>query len=223
MIDAGVLATIGGGAIGPATVAYTGHAETTTDAGPQTFLGIPIGTDTPNRLVVVGISAMSGPTVSSVTIGGVAAVKIIEALGAGYGYASLWMASGVAGTTADIVATFPSTSNVGTVLAVWKVQTLATAAHAVASDGAAPGSITIDVPQNGIGIGFAMNQDDGLADYIWSGLTEDYEADVVGVGAFGHSGASAAFATAQVGLPVTVTYAVAGATRAMLAVSFGPS
>lgn len=89
-----------------------GHASSTTSAVTITFTAVNIGTANANRLVVVTVSSRglltgSARTISSATIGGIAATKVVEVTNGSQQCASAIISAVVpTGTTGDIVINF---------------------------------------------------------------------------------------------------------------------
>lgn len=104
MIPLGVLASAryaaGGG------ITFLGSSSTGTDGSTQTFAGVPFGTPSATREIIVCIGTGSGPaqSVTSVTIGGIAAT-IDQVAAAGIGGSAIARAAVPTGTTGTVVAT----------------------------------------------------------------------------------------------------------------------
>ena len=101
--------TRGGG--NAASISYRANYSSTTDATSYTFASSDIGTATDRSIVVVAIhsrSASSSVSVSSVTIGGVSATQAVS-IGTLF-ITQIWYATGVSGTTGDIVVTMNTTA-----------------------------------------------------------------------------------------------------------------
>lgn len=102
MIPLGVLASAHSApAGGPSFVYYAGI--TPQISNPWIFENVPLGVGDANRLVVVTVTARDAPT-SEVSIGGVAAVELIEASSKGQ-YSAIYAATVPTGTTANISVT----------------------------------------------------------------------------------------------------------------------
>jgi hypothetical protein len=103
-------------ALAPAAVTYQSTATDGSDLSTYTFSAQAIGAASANRYVICGFGARytSGtPTITSVTIGGVAATQVSAQLagtGTGKLLAGLYIALVPTGTTADIVIAFSATA-----------------------------------------------------------------------------------------------------------------
>lgn len=132
------------------SIAFTDHAEDTTTQTTYTWSSkaFAIGTANATRLVGAAISARSAvaPTVSSVTIGGVSATKVVECVvGTPENVTSMWQAAVPTGTTATISATF-SLAAVRAGIAVYSVL----GSNGVAPSGAAIATSTLGAPSASI-------------------------------------------------------------------------
>ena len=212
-----------GGSTGPLAMAYGGAGVQTADGSTMTVSGLSIGAADDSRRVIAAIAwnAGSNQTVSSATIGGVAATIVVQAMSTtGSAGSALLIASVPSGTTADVAVTFSgSVSRMSA--ATYRVVNLNSAtAYATANDTeAASGEVTgsLNVPAGGFVVAVASTSDG--ASWSWTaGPTED--SDQYTEASLAGSSASASYASAQT--PLTVTATCASGTRASLvAASWG--
>jgi len=210
-----------GGGVVPASVSFAGSSVDGTDQTTYTFTSHAIGTAAANRTVVVCISgngAGFSRSVSGVTIGGVSATELIDyqnptstdQLSAMY---SLAVASG---TTATIVVTF-SDSMVACGIGVFAAYGISSSTHATDTDPSEPGSLSLNVPANGIAI--ACSRSDNGAACTVTGVTEAYDENVES-NRYQYGGALA-FASAQT--PLAIGFDASGSNQTSIAASWGPA
>lgn len=185
----------------PATVVNTASASSTSDLTSYSFAAQSLGTAAAGRRIVVGVTTAdnSANSISSVSIGGVAATPVVAAQNGTSCLAGLFILQVDAGTTATIDVVFANaTFRCG--IGIWAVYDLqSSAATDTGSSAADPMTDTLDIQAGGVAIGVATAFT--IASVVWTNLTENYDA-VIESGV-GHSGACAAFATAQTGLSIT--------------------
>lgn len=208
-----------------ASSSYTATAVNSAAQTTYTFSSQSIGTAAANRYVVVGITAYtlsSSTSISSVTIGGVSATQLAQAYSGGVNedLSALYIAAVPTGTTADVVITF-STAPYRCGIGVYRVIDLLSSTPTntyTASSTSNPLSVSADISAGGVAIAVAGMVNSGAAGtYTWAGLTERYDA-TVGFAAT-HSGASADFASAQTGLTISSTYSQTPTDNGALAVA----
>ena len=192
-----------------AVLTYIG-ANSAGVADPHTFAGEAIGTAAPDRYVAVGVRTNVG-TISSVTIGGNAATKVLN-LADAEGEAAIFMLLVTSGTTADIVVDLSTSATCS--IGVWTVNglvsTTPTDSFTSTSD---PGSGVIDVTAGGFVIGIAYDAVNA-PNITWSEVTERYEHAPGGVRCM--SGADKSYAAAQTNLAVSADYASASSPRTLV-------
>ena len=198
---------------GSASVASISYRTTETQdsaATTYTFTSKDIGTAAVGRRVIVGVvgSGAASRTISSVTVGGNAAtaVAFIENVGGlATLQAALYAIQVDAGTTATIVVTFSGGNN-RCGIGVWAAYDLQSGtATATGTSVANPQTASLNISAGGIAIGVANGFDNNaLTGYSWTNLTENFDA-LFASNQIAHSGASAAFATAQTSLALTAT------------------
>tara|TARA_R110000765_G_C18807884_1_gene594340 strand:+ start:165 stop:824 length:660 start_codon:yes stop_codon:yes gene_type:complete len=178
-------------AISLPTVALTANAFDTANATVYTFSGKAFGDAAADRLMVVGIGAANNSNaISSVTIGGVSATETVTSISvAAENRLGMYQAIVPSGTTGDVVVTFAG-AKVRCHIGVWRVTGVTAAASATDSDSAAdPVATSLNVPANGICIGFCGIQ---VASSSWTwaaSLTEVFDqGDTEGYTSTGASG-----------------------------------
>lgn len=98
-----------GGVVTPITYEFGSRTYDSSPSNPQTFSGVNIGTAAPGRLVVVfSLTRSAEPTISSATIGGVAATLGNLSFRDGAKCVDAFWAVVPTGTTADVVITWAS-------------------------------------------------------------------------------------------------------------------
>jgi hypothetical protein len=187
---------------GPATISYRTSSTDAVDRTTYTFASLDIGTASPTRKVIVGITtgATADRTISSVTVAGIAA-SLVDTIsdfnGIGTYYrAALYIAEVPTGTTGNVVVTMSgATSACG--VGIWAADGLASAtATTTTTDTDDPFSLNINTTAGGIVVAIVNN-----SPVTWTGLTENF--DVNPAADLWHTGASAAITTAST--PLTIT------------------
>lgn len=186
-----------------------------------TFLGVAIGTATDDRLVLVNVNgshaSASGRTVSSVTVGGIAAERLAGAQGASGGTirAEIWAAPVPTGTSATIAIEWSGqmeSCTIATFAAAGLNQTAPRATANSPTPATGSESVTIDAFEDGIMVACWHYGNNPAA--TWSGLDEAYDSE--GTTLRRNSGALASGMTAEAGRTVGVT--TSGVNAAALAV-----
>lgn len=203
------------GSVIPAKAVYvsTAHQGAATN---YTYTAQGIGTAAANRYVIVCASSANSAaarSVSSLTIQGISATKLVEAQGssATSGLDSIWIAAVPTGTTGDVVVNYSGAMIQSEIFVYSVTGLLSTTPVATYTDSsAASGTRTfssVNEPANGFTIGLAGIRSTG-ADQVmtWSGLTEDAETfSADGSTAMNYSVASTNFTTGSTGNTITCT------------------
>lgn len=194
-----------------ASVTYTDSEYQDSASTVYTFTGKAIGTAGGHRVIVVGVAGASttSRTISSVTVGGIAATQIVFAEDLGnslYTPAGLFIARVPTGTTANVVVTWSggqSRCGVG----VWAVYNLdSIAATGTNSSLVSPSSLNLTIPPGGVAIGmFSGYDNNSFSAHTWVGLTKNFDLATVATNQVGDSGASLASAAGAVNLTITCT------------------
>jgi hypothetical protein len=199
---------------------FTDRAENVNAQTSYNFPGRAIGDPAINRKVVVAIAAGASSTgrTATVTVGGIDApvVRFLQTeASAPTSYVALYAAIVPTGTNADIAVNWSgqvSRTGVG----LFRMLGAAASAHqVVTADTGSPLAVNIDVPARGGAIAVALNGEGGSV--TWTGLNEDYDADLSGRT---HSGAHATFSSAQSGLSVQAAFSQSPAFHGLVAASW---
>lgn len=210
-------------------IAYQGQTFSAADASSYSFASQPFGAASATRLVVVGVSAFNAAavTISSVTIGGVAATPLVTALGVddngtGRSQHGLYAATVPSGTTGTVDVVLSTTSSRCGV-SIWTIDDLlsATPTDTAKQDGTSDASLldTIDVAASGVLIGYAgCNGDGAQRTTSWAGVTEDFDTFIELTST--HSGGHAVYGAAQTGLTLSATASGAANNAGLVAAAF---
>lgn len=183
-----------------------------TDLTTYTFSGENLGTAAGDRYIIVGVAARAGATgrsISSITVGGVSATISIQGTQDGAAaccVGALAIAAVPTGTTGDVVVTF-SGGMLRCAIQLYRATGLSSATPSdTDSDvsGAANPTVNLDVPAGGFAIGSGVSGSSSGGPVTWTGLTEDYDAQIGGEASWSTS-ASQTFVAAQTGLAITIT------------------
>jgi len=149
---------------------FNGSFSQTTSATTFTYGAAPLGAEDATRLVVVAITARGAGTtsVSGVTIGGVAASKIVETSSTNDD-AHIWALAVPSGTSATIAVTF-STSQSNGLVAVYSLYNL-DSQTAVSSGSGTTGNAAITASAKDIIIAAATKR--GTSSAAWSTVVQD--------------------------------------------------
>lgn len=225
-----VLPGIGGvpdGARSVPSASYIGLVSSTSTATNRTFASAGIGSAPPNPgdvrtiLLVFAASAAgtSAKTVSSVTVGGVSATKVLETSHAPSDWATLsfWVVDVPDfGSVADIVANW-SGSQDRCVCAIYSLTNMSKTLIDSASGSAATQSLDVNTVANGFAVGGSFTSNS--ASISWTGLTSNATAAIDGTERYGFASAATVAATPRT---VTATRGATSDARAAGAISLGP-
>jgi hypothetical protein len=170
---------------GDTSVTFTDSSVNSGSATAYTFSSQAIGTASSDRVIAVGVSAGNSPAgVSTLTVGGVSAVKAIDATNSTE--TELWYASVPSGTTADIVVTFSSgKGRCG--IGVWAL-TGVTGVGATNTSTSSTATLTVSGRTKDIVLAVYGGKDH--TSVIFSGVTENYDEDISGAGSQYQAGGS---------------------------------
>lgn len=189
------MALVAGG-VASRMVSFTANAVQDSVLTTYTFASQAIGTAFVGRRIVVGVGAINAAsrTISSVTIGGIAATQVAFVEGSGGGAfvpSGLFIAQVDTGTTASVVVTYSAAANrCGIGVFALSNMTTNTASDSGTST-ANPETKTLAVPSGGVAIGYAaVFQSAGTPTFGWSGVTERFDQILETAASSGsHSGA----------------------------------
>ncbi len=159
------------------TYQFTDSAQDAVDRTVYTFSSQNLSFADSNRVIVVGTGGRkSAPNanVVSLTIGGISATNAF-AESEGGSVAEIWYANVPTGTTGDVVVTW-DTNQVRSGIGVWAIYTSNSTPFDTARFFIFNGSAYVDVPENGVVIGYAFTGS-GIG-VGWTGATENFEANV---------------------------------------------
>ena len=205
MLQVNQLVGFGGGVSSDpdATIEYRGNFVDTASGPTYTFSSKDLGSSATSHKVIVGASGGgSGPgSVSSITVGGSSATVSVSVQANSEQRTELWYIDGVTATSGNIVVTFSGGSGCHRCgIGVWAIYNGATgAANDTGSSTSDPATDTLNISAGGVAIGYAKGGVDPA--WTWTNLTEDFDAEMET--STHHSGASDAFASAQVSLSIT--------------------
>jgi len=205
------------------TGSFASSGVSTADLSAYTFSGVALGTAATNRHIVVAAATgtASAADVSSLTVGGVSASLVVRASGSDHTRSELWIASVPSGTTGDIVITWSGTKD-RCGYAAWAMYGASASASDTATDADTTPSQTIDVPAGGYLIAaFSGNGSGAARTATWTGPSENYDETIQDN--FTQTGASDAYAAAQTGLTVSISFSGAMSLAAMSVASFTPA
>lgn len=197
------------------SLVYLDANDTDTDATSFSFASQPLGTATSDRRILVsvcGINAGSG-TISTVTVAGVSAAKLVEAT-RNNNTSSIWIAEVPSGTTGTISGTCSTTKSrygIGT----WAVYGLTSNTPLDTDFTSGTGALSRTLTTTVGGLVFALSSDASSNINTMTGVTQDFD-EIVGA-ASEHIGGSAV----ATGVTTTIDVASAGASdKTITAVSF---
>jgi hypothetical protein len=197
------------------SVVYQGNQDTDTDGSSFSFASQPLGTASADRRIVVSVCAMGvgAGTISTVTIAGVSATKLVETSQAN-NTNSFWIATVPTGATGTISATCSSSkSRYG--LGLWAVYGLDSNTPLDTDFTSGTGALALTLTTTVGGLVFACSSDATAQINTMTGLTQDFD-EIVG-SASEHIGGSAVANSASTAINV----ASAGASdKTLVAVSF---
>lgn len=163
----------------PLSITYGGRATDETDRTTYTFAGLPVGSPATSRVVVVCVTASTGAanrTTAALSVGGVAATKLVEDIftgGTSYSLCAIYSAVVPVGSSADVVVTFSNGSVYRAFVSTYYFYGPSNAAYATAIDRSNPVSVNLSVPSGGVVIGVANNLNNAVT-INWTGLTGNY-------------------------------------------------
>ena len=153
-------------------------ASSTADLTTYTFSSQNLGAADAARHIVVCVESRSANaiTISSVTVGGVSASIVAQRTeGSGPSNVSgIAIAAVPSGTSGDVVVTL-SAGAVRAAIQMYRLVGFSATAHDTVTGAAAP--LTLDIPANGVAIGCGVVSS-GSASCVWTGITEDHDANV---------------------------------------------
>lgn len=212
----------------PTTITYNANSTDTVDRSTYTFAGISFGTTTNRNCVAVvfGTRANSARTVTSVTIGGVSAtlVETANQTTGGADISSMYVASGVSGTTGDIVITMSNTM-LRMVVASYSIYNTFSCTPYNSNDniGTTGGTLatTVNIPANGAVLGAIWLSGSTSMSSSWTGANEDFDTQPeTSSNAF--SGSHQNLTNAETARSISVAITGTVAASSLVTASWGP-
>ena len=207
---------------GQVTRTLTAQASNGADQTNYSFASQSLGTETASRFIVVAIvggGAAAGRSVSSCSVGGVAANALVNANATNV--AEMWVTprvvdGGPTGTSGTVAVNF-SGSMFNAIIAVYAIDgASSTTPSSTVSDTSAPLSSTLTIPAGGVGIAVA-HASVTPGNTTWGGLTEDSDQGIEP-----RVGSTASLESISGASPtVTVSWS-AGVAEGFAAASWGP-
>lgn len=197
----------------PTSMSFLQGSMSISDSTAYTFSSQSLGSADINRWIVVCASGTrnAARTLSSLTIGGVSATKIVQAESSTlYFHTSIWVAQVPTGTTGDIVITWDNTmGRCGYSAYRLITETAPTTAYDTQTDltlTSSDLSVSISRPSGGVIIASTVNNSSSATSVTWAGTSEDYDANWSEATTQGMSSSSIASGAS----PLTVTATIAG-------------
>lgn len=208
---------VGVAAVSPS---YVTSASSTSDLTVYTFSSQSLGAAASDRKIILGVGTRSDRNVSSCTIGGVTATKVLEYRQTGDSNTSTILIADVpTGSTGDVVVTL-SGSGALCGISIYRVTgLLSSTAHATAVDGTGnPSSINVNVPAGGFAVG-VVTVEATSGTITWVGIDENYDAVIDAFMPF--STAFKFFSGAQTPLNVTASHSGGNTKHSLVVASWG--
>lgn len=181
----------GGTAVTPATFIYKGQSTQEPNQASYTYSTLDFGTAAADRFVIVGITAhdsSGSKDITSCTIGGVTATKLVDGTGGGVISCDLWGAVVPTGTTGDVVFNVASTATKSAITwgVAYNLQSTTPVDTLVVNTGSTtPLAGNIDVSEGGFVFGI-MTVQNTVASYTATGYTEASDQTIgTGNGSYG--------------------------------------
>lgn len=189
-----------------ATITFLQSAGDGTDLSTYTFSTQNLGSASSDRKIICTVNGRSSDggarTITSVTIGGVAATEVRDDTSNG-NVCGIFIASVPTGATGDVEVVFSNTMGDCNIHLYHTTGVGSNTANDSGTSTANPLTYDLDIEAGGIAVAIASS-DDGAATATWAGLTEDFD-DATALGN-DNSGSSGAFATIQTNLTVSCTW-----------------
>lgn len=193
------------------SLSFLQSANSTTDTNAYTFAAQNLGTEASDRYIVVtvnGRKAGATTSISSVTVGGVAATIAVQRVNTvtNTSVAGIAIAAVPTGATGDIVVTFADTL-ARCAIGAYRIDNLFSAtAYDTDSSVSADPSVGLNVSNPGFAIGTGAAS--GTGSVTWTGLTEDY--DFISESSTNFTGASLNVSATQANRTMTIDFSVSG-------------
>lgn len=207
------------------TLTYVEQGKSDSSATTYTFSGVTLGGTSSDHIIIGAVGRMTSvasPSISSITVDGVAAVEMVNSAGsAGYLHAGLWIAEATGDATGDVVIVFGSGCNAAA-YAVWRASNVGQIVFdtlAVEGGSGVDPSGNISIPAGGALVCLA-DTTGGSKSFTWTNATEVFDADA-GDGDNYYSGTADTFASQTIDRTITVDQG--STTSRMECASIGPT
>ena len=204
-----------------ANIVFTDNSVSSAATDIYTFSSQNFGTADSTRIIIVGASGRGGtsPEIINVTVAGINTTQVVktELSSNSIGMYQLALPTG---TTGDVVVTWDE-ALVRAGIGVWALYDSNGTVRDTDSDiNADPIQLTLDIPEGGAVVGYAIDDDGNDAVVNWSGITSDFNATIGA--ATEHGGASDNFSSQKTGFIINAT-SVNGASNIGIAASWHPA
>lgn len=210
------------GPVTPIAITYADSGSSGSNLSSYTFSAKSFGTEHEERYLLIGVSGQrqaASNSITSVTAGGQACTQVAAAnSGNGTDHITAFFTAAMpTGTSGDVVVNFVG-AQYRAAIVVWSVVggegTIYDSNSVTTGD---PSNTTISSPENGGVVSMLIGN--APTDVAWTGVTEDFEANVDGAEvSAGHQN----YAAAQSGLSVSADFGVSISPQAHLTISLGP-
>jgi len=210
----GLTGIAGMGTLKPSSVAYLTQTHSDANASTYTFSSQTLGVAASDRIIIVGVAGNdSSSSISSVTVGGVAANLIVERTGAlNLGIAAAAVPTGLTG---NVVVEF-SVSKSSCAIGLWRATGQITTSGVASSFNSDLSELTLAAEPGGFVIAVCANVTlDSGRTTTWAGAAEDFDAAFeIGLARFSGASASTLGGTVSVqptlsGVPLSDAFAAA--------------
>lgn len=181
-----------------------------------TITGLDFNAEASDRLIAISLALEAAQTVSSVTIGGVSASALIQAVST-QRQSEIWMAAVATGTSGSVVVTLSASATETVSVATYSItgaDSTPTDTDSATGSGATIAISALTIPTDGAGIVGWIDSTEAAV--TWTGATEQHDTSTGA--SFQHS--SAIVTTAGTN---TITADGATAAQALVGVAFGPA
>jgi hypothetical protein len=167
----------------PASFSLTASSVNTGGLSTYTFSGLSLGQEASNRRIIVALAGQNQTrTVTSLTVAGVAATRIIgdNPIASGRATAQLWIADVPSGTTGNVVVTLSGGSWSGCAVGLYAAYDLTTNTphdSKQATSSTTQASLNLAY-KSGFIIAVAAQAANAATSFTWSGLNEDFDLDM---------------------------------------------
>jgi len=206
----------------PASFAFTASAANTSASSSYTFSSLSLGQADSSRRIIVALAGQNAArTVTSLTVAGVAATRIIgdNPIAPNGPTVQLWIANVPTGTTGNVVVTLNGNFN-SCAVGLYAAYDLTTNTPHASNQSALASSTSIAfglAHKAGFIIAAAASSENAITSFTWTGVNENFD---VLIGSSSRAASSASLTTSDDGtLTITATPNASGSLR-LVAASF---